>query len=320
MSCPAPSAFGRAYDRPPAIASVTQGLFRVLESPHDDAWLFVPVAAPAPEETVSGEETDGDDTAGAETTAEPTPGVPDVDGSGDPTPGVPDAGADSGTAPSAPDPDHSYEPVRVPRRGHGDLDGAVDALQPGYLVEAELSWAEQEPRVRSLAVRKRTLLAFADGVTNLFEAARSAWTEASATGQPMVSQVTRGTDGQVNGVLYVFADADGGDRLAEFQSGRRPLEPLLSRVNAAAPADDDSGASAWAPEDDEPSVSVGPGGVHVESGPDGPAPEHGLGRDREVFVLRPADGPFVVVLIALEKGGTLANTVRDTYHCPRPEE
>ena len=34
---------------------------------------------------------------------------------------------------------------------------------------------------------------------------------------------------------------------------------------------------------------------------------------REVFVLRPPDGAFVVVYIAFEKDGLLARTVRDTY-------
>ena len=46
---------------------------------------------------------------------------------------------------------------------------------------------------------------------------------------------------------------------------------------------------------------------------EGPAP-------REVFVLRPADGRFVVVTITLRKGGQFADTLRDTYDCPRPSE
>ncbi|WP_277505309.1 DUF6663 family protein [Haladaptatus sp. DYSN1] len=37
----------------------------------------------------------------------------------------------------------------------------------------------------------------------------------------------------------------------------------------------------------------------------------------EVFVLNPEVEPFVVVYICLEKGGMLADTVRDTYDCPR---
>ncbi|MFB6219586.1 MAG: DUF6663 family protein [Halobacteriaceae archaeon] len=40
----------------------------------------------------------------------------------------------------------------------------------------------------------------------------------------------------------------------------------------------------------------------------------------EVFVLRPATRPFVVVYIVFEKESVLADTVRDTYGCPRPPE
>ena len=41
---------------------------------------------------------------------------------------------------------------------------------------------------------------------------------------------------------------------------------------------------------------------------------------REVFVLRPAGGAFTAVAITLRKGGQLAETMRDTYECPRPDE
>jgi len=41
---------------------------------------------------------------------------------------------------------------------------------------------------------------------------------------------------------------------------------------------------------------------------------------REVFVLRPGGGGFTAVAIALSKGGQLAETMRDTYDCPRPDE
>ncbi|MFB6297060.1 MAG: DUF6663 family protein [Salinirussus sp.] len=46
---------------------------------------------------------------------------------------------------------------------------------------------------------------------------------------------------------------------------------------------------------------------------DGPAP-------RELFVLRPAGDPFVVVTITRRKGSRFANTMRETYDCPRPSE
>ncbi|WP_267639802.1 DUF6663 family protein [Haloarchaeobius amylolyticus] len=174
----------------------------------------------------------------------------------------------------------AYELVDVAHAGHGDLDETVANLRPGYVVAADLSWATEDPTVESLTVEKRTLYAHADGVTNLFEAAQDAWQNARAQGESMASQVTRDTDGAVNGVLYVFGEPPGaGDLYEEFVSGRRPIEPLVARVN----------------ENEEPG-------------------------DREVFVLRPAGEEFVVVYIALAKEGLLADTVRDTYDLSRPDE
>jgi hypothetical protein len=42
--------------------------------------------------------------------------------------------------------------------------------------------------------------------------------------------------------------------------------------------------------------------------------------DHEVFVMRPETGQYVLVYIVFAKGGMLADTVRDTYDCPRPDE
>lgn len=173
----------------------------------------------------------------------------------------------------------AFDPTYVPVSGHGDLDDRVAGLRPGYLVDATLSWEGDEPTVTSLTVVKRTLFTFADDVTGLFEAARETWEAAVADGEAMRSRVTRNTDGDPNGALYVFAEQPGAqDLFAEFADGRRPLDPLLERVNET-----DDG-------------------------------------DHEVFVLRPADEPFVVAYIVFEKGGFLADTVRDTYDCPRPDE
>lgn len=41
---------------------------------------------------------------------------------------------------------------------------------------------------------------------------------------------------------------------------------------------------------------------------------------REVFVLRPVAYQFVLVYVVLAKGSVLADTVRETYGCPRPTE
>lgn len=173
----------------------------------------------------------------------------------------------------------SFDPTYVPRSGHDAVDGQVDDLRPGYLIDATLAWDDDEPAVTELRVVKRTLFEFADGVTGLFEAAQETWQAALAEGDGMRSRITRSTDNEPNGALYVFADQPGAqDLLAEFADGQRPLEPLLERVN--------------------------------ESHDD----------DHEVFVLRPAEEPFVVVYIVFEKAGMLADTVRDTYDCPRPDE
>lgn len=169
----------------------------------------------------------------------------------------------------------TYEPIVTAASGH---DAAVEELRPGYLLDADLDWSSAEPTVESLSVERPTLYAFADDIDPVFEAAQDAWADARAVGDAMNSQVTRNTDNEVNGVLYVFAEDERGTFEA-FREGVRPLEPLVDRVN----------------ENEEP------------------AP-------REVFVLRPADGEFVVVTIALRKGGQFADTLRETYDRPRPPE
>ncbi|WP_435358614.1 DUF6663 family protein [Haloarchaeobius sp. DFWS5] len=173
-----------------------------------------------------------------------------------------------------------YEPIDVAHTGHGDHDETVGDLRPGYVVEATLSWVDADPTVESISVERRSLYAFADDVTNLFEAATDAWENARAQGEGMNSQVTKDTDGAVNGVLYVFGESSGAsDLYDEFRTGQRPIEPLVARVNDR----------------------------------EGRAP-------REVFVLRPAGHEFVVVYITFDKGGLLPDTMRDTYDLPRPDE
>ncbi|KZN25948.1 hypothetical protein A4G99_04430 [Haladaptatus sp. R4] len=170
----------------------------------------------------------------------------------------------------------TYEPVVTAPDGHG---GTVDDVHPGYRIDADLDWSNAEPTVRSLSVRRKTLYSFADGIDPVFEVAQQAWTEARMAGESMNSTVTRNTDNEVNGVLYVFAEDEGGRVFESFRDGTRPLEPLIDRVN------------------------------------------EGKGDDpREVFVLRPAEGAYVIVTIALRKGGQFAETLRETYDCPAPSE
>ncbi|WP_266077332.1 DUF6663 family protein [Haladaptatus caseinilyticus] len=170
----------------------------------------------------------------------------------------------------------TYEPVVT---ANDDHDAPVADLHPGYRIDADLDWSTKEPTVRSLSVRRRTLYTFADHVEPVFEAAQRTWNEARTAGDSMNSRVTRNTDNDVNGVLYVFAEDELGGLFGTFRDGSRPLDPLVDKVNE-------------------------------QEGDD----------DRDVFVLRPANEEFVIVTIALQKGGQLAETLRETYNCPRPSE
>lgn len=188
----------------------------------------------------------------------------DIDAEGD---GEPGSEAD----------DEAFGPTYVAATGYdGELGERVASLEAGNLVEARLSWADGDPRFDSVEVVAETTFEFLDGVTGMFEAAKETWWAAEADGEAMNSRVTRDTDGEPNGALYVFAKQPGArDLFEEFRSGVTPLEPLVERANEGR-----------APESEQP---------------------------RAVFVLRPADEPFVAVYIAFRRDGMLARTVRDTY-------
>jgi len=121
--------------------------------------------------------------------------------------------------------DDEYEPVAV------TPDESLDAdLDPGNVVEAEVTFGSAEACLLSATVKRPTVYEYVPDADVVFEAARDLWQETRADGAGMGSRVTRTTDGDVNGVLYAFADSPAGDRIAEFRSGRRPLDPLLDRV------------------------------------------------------------------------------------------
>jgi hypothetical protein len=175
--------------------------------------------------------------------------------------------------PDDPDAAGAYEPTSVAADGYGgDLAETVAALRPGYVVDATLTWSDARARFEAVAIETESVVEFVDGATNLFEAATETWEATVAAGEAMNSRVTRDTDGDPNGVLYVFAEQGARDLFEEFRSGTLPLEPLIARVNEG-----------------------------HEPGP------------REVFVMRPAAHPFVLVYILLQRGGMLSRTVRDTY-------
>jgi len=123
------------------------------------------------------------------------------------------------------DREDEYEPVAVTAGPSLDVD-----LEPGNVVEAEVAFGAESAELCSATVVRPTVYEYVPEADVVFEAARETWAKAQAAGDGMGSRVTRDTDGAVNGVLYVFADTPAGDRIEEFRSGRRPLDPLLERV------------------------------------------------------------------------------------------
>jgi hypothetical protein len=173
--------------------------------------------------------------------------------------------------------DDFFAPTYVPTTGYeGSMEGAVESLEPGNLIDATIEWVDGTPRLREFTVRRRTRFRFCPAVADVFEAARETWAAARDAGDAMNARLTRSDADDPNGVVYTFAKQAGArDIFEEFADGVLPLEPLLRRVDEGA---DGTGA-------------------------------------REVFVLRPTDDPFVVVLVALRRDGRLARTVRESYDC-----
>ena len=167
----------------------------------------------------------------------------------------------------------------------------IRSLKPGYTVEAELVWDDSDAAFLDCAITNQTRIQYADGVTGLFEKAKETWHDAQVAGEAINSAVTYSTGKEPNGVVYVFAKQDPPRNLfEEFRTGATPIEPLIQRVNATHESEDDTGVESNSETTDSP--------------------------ERAVFVLRPADEPFVVVYIVFRKDGMLAQTVRDTYGLP----
>ncbi|QLC33973.1 hypothetical protein EFA46_007075 [Halarchaeum sp. CBA1220] len=157
----------------------------------------------------------------------------------------------------------------------------ADGLRPGYRFTGDLAWEDGDARLGDFTVEDRTLFAYAEGVANLFEVALDTWEEARHEGLGVNARPTYDTGGDPNGAVYTFAEQQGErDVYAELRDGTAPLEPLLARFREDSDFD---------------------------------APN-------EVFVLKPATHQFVLVALVAEKGGTYADTMRDTYGCPRPSE
>ncbi|MEA5388250.1 DUF6663 family protein [Haloarculaceae archaeon H-GB11] len=149
----------------------------------------------------------------------------------------------------------------------------VASLDPGNLVDATQRWPDGDPVFEDVAVASRTVFTFVDGTDEVFEAAENTFQQAHAAGEPMASQVTRNTDGDPNGALYTIAKQPGERDV--FAEIRGGMLTLEPFVDRLR-----------------------------EGGAEPPF---------DVFVVRPNDAPFVIVYLAMEKDGLLAETMRDTY-------
>lgn len=129
------------------------------------------------------------------------------------------------------------DPTWVAADGYDSpLAETVESIEPGNVVRAEVDRTGDRPRFAAADVVERTRFAFARDATNLFEAAVDCWEATAATGEAMNSTLTRDTDGEVNGVCYVFADSPGHPALLEeFRDGTKPLDPLLERIEGSDP-------------------------------------------------------------------------------------
>jgi hypothetical protein len=168
----------------------------------------------------------------------------------------------------------SADPTYVTREGYDEpLRSAVDGLEAGNRLRAELVWDDGDPRFDDLEVSEETTFAFTRTREDLFGDAHGAWRDAEEAGQPMGSRVLVGQQGgQPVGVVYTFADQPGQrDLFEEFRDGVKPLEPLLERLAEA----------------EEPPFAA--------------------------FVVDHHDEPFVAVVLAFDRAGVLATTMRETY-------
>jgi hypothetical protein len=129
------------------------------------------------------------------------------------------------------------DPVYVSATGYeNELAQTVAAIEPGNTIHAAFDWSGERPCFASVEIVTETVFAFASDATNIFDAAIECWHETESAGEAMNSRLTRSTDGNVNGVLYVFAQQTGErDLFSEFRNGIKPIGPLLDPVEGSDP-------------------------------------------------------------------------------------
>ena len=234
--------------------------------------------------------------------------------------------AEATAAATGADPEADLRPIAVTPPSVADSDTAdldvdLDAdtaetiadLDPGYVVEAELAWADGDARFLDCEITNRTRIQYADGVTGIFEKAQETWHDAKVAGDAMNSAVTYSTGKEPNGVVYVFAkQSPPRDLFEEFRSGATPIEPLIQQVDAdheaAADAAADATDAADTDDDGDSEAATDEADDADETAADDP--------ERAIFVMNPADEEFVLIYIVFKRDGMLAQTVRDTYGLP----
>lgn len=140
----------------------------------------------------------------------------------------------------------SADPVYVSR-------SSLPEVSVGNRIGGDLEWIGEEPTLETVTVESRTRFRFRRTDEPIFEAARSCFENARASGDAMNSRVTYDTDRNPNGVVYTFAAQPGSRELfSEFEDGTKPLEPLLARAAESA----DPPFSVWVLDPDDPFVVV----------------------------------------------------------------
>lgn len=249
--------------------------------------------------------------------------------------------AEATAAATGEDPEADLRPIAVTPPSVADSDTAdldvdLDAdtaetiadLDPGYVVEAELAWADGDARFLDCEITNRTRIQYADGVTGIFEKAQETWHDAKVAGDAMNSAVTYSTGKEPNGVVYVFAkQSPPRDLFEEFRSGATPIEPLIQQVDADHEAAADAAADASDAGDAADASDAGDASDTADAADDSDSEEATDEADdaaetadddpeRAVFVMNPADEEFVLIYIVFKRDGMLAQTVRDTYGLP----
>jgi hypothetical protein len=108
---------------------------------------------------------------------------------------------------------------------------SIPDVSVGNRIDGDLVWRGEEPTLEDAVVESTTRFRFRRTDEPIFEAARSCFETARASGDAMNSRVTYDTDGNPNGIVYTFASQSGRrDLFAEFEDGRKPLEPLVARA------------------------------------------------------------------------------------------